>query len=187
MGRRCFGRRDRLRHSGARRNRRHLHRNCRRRHHCRHSAALRARPHSARRTHRHLHHRQWLKTTDSCSGAYETNKAIRPRLTDFENFVEERNAMNEALRAGGRRAMSVRVLLPNAFQKHTNNVREISTTAANLPELVTEIEGKLSGVAAAPARRGRTDSPLHQLLCQRRRYPLPRQREISAFRKAMRS
>jgi molybdopterin synthase sulfur carrier subunit len=38
--------------------------------------------------------------------------------------------------------MSVRVLLPNAFQKHTNNVREISSTAANLPELVTEIEGR---------------------------------------------
>src|SRR5580698_5855521 len=40
------------------------------------------------------------------------------------------------------KAMSVRVLLPNAFQKHTNNVREISSSAANLPELVTEIEGK---------------------------------------------
>jgi molybdopterin converting factor small subunit len=38
--------------------------------------------------------------------------------------------------------MSVRVLLPNAFQKHTNNVREIASTAVNLPELVTEIEGR---------------------------------------------
>jgi molybdopterin converting factor small subunit len=38
--------------------------------------------------------------------------------------------------------MSVRVLLPNAFQKHTNNVREISSTATNLPELVTEIENR---------------------------------------------
>lgn len=36
--------------------------------------------------------------------------------------------------------MSVRVLLPNAFQKHTGNVRELTSTAANLPELVTEIE-----------------------------------------------
>ncbi|MGA2654184.1 MAG: MoaD/ThiS family protein [Terracidiphilus sp.] len=36
--------------------------------------------------------------------------------------------------------MSVRVLLPNAFQKHTNNVREIASTAVNLSELVTEIE-----------------------------------------------
>ena len=35
--------------------------------------------------------------------------------------------------------MSVKVLLPNAFQKHTNNVREIASTAANLPELVKEI------------------------------------------------
>jgi len=38
--------------------------------------------------------------------------------------------------------MSVRVLLPNAFQKHTNNVREIASSAVNLPELVTEIEGR---------------------------------------------
>ena len=38
--------------------------------------------------------------------------------------------------------MSVKVVLPNAFQKHTNNVREISSSAANLPELVTEMEGR---------------------------------------------
>jgi molybdopterin converting factor small subunit len=38
--------------------------------------------------------------------------------------------------------MSVKVLLPNAFQKHTNNVREISSSAANLPELVKEIESR---------------------------------------------
>src|SRR4051794_6150307 len=38
--------------------------------------------------------------------------------------------------------MAVKVLLPNAFQKHTNNVKEISSTAANLPELVTDIEGR---------------------------------------------
>jgi molybdopterin converting factor small subunit len=37
--------------------------------------------------------------------------------------------------------MAVRVLLPNAFQKHTKNTREIASTAANLPELITEIEG----------------------------------------------
>ena len=36
--------------------------------------------------------------------------------------------------------MSVRVLLPNAFHKHTENVREIDSTAANLPELVSELE-----------------------------------------------
>jgi hypothetical protein len=29
--------------------------------------------------------------------AYEPGQAIRPRLTDFENFVEERNAVNQAL------------------------------------------------------------------------------------------
>ena len=38
--------------------------------------------------------------------------------------------------------MAVRVLLPNAFQKHTNNTREMSSAAANLPELITEIEGR---------------------------------------------
>jgi threonine synthase len=32
-----------------------------------------------------------LKTTDCLKGAYEQNEAIRPRLSDFENFVEERN------------------------------------------------------------------------------------------------
>lgn len=36
--------------------------------------------------------------------------------------------------------MSVRVLLPNAFQKHTNGAREIQSTAGNLPALITEIE-----------------------------------------------
>jgi molybdopterin converting factor small subunit len=36
--------------------------------------------------------------------------------------------------------MSVRVLLPNAFQKHTNGEREIKSAASNLPALITEIE-----------------------------------------------
>jgi sulfur-carrier protein len=36
--------------------------------------------------------------------------------------------------------MPVRVLLPNAFQKHTNGTREITSTAGNLPALLTEIE-----------------------------------------------
>ena len=36
--------------------------------------------------------------------------------------------------------MSVRVLLPNAFQKHTAGAREIQSSAHNLPELITEIE-----------------------------------------------
>lgn len=38
--------------------------------------------------------------------------------------------------------MSVKVVLPNAFQKHTNNVREIETAAGTLPELVTDLEGR---------------------------------------------
>jgi molybdopterin converting factor small subunit len=32
------------------------------------------------------------------------------------------------------------VLLPNAFQKHTDGKREITSSAANLPALLTEIE-----------------------------------------------
>jgi len=48
--------------------------------------------------------------------------------------------------------MSVRVLLPNAFQKHTNNVREIASAAANLPELVNDIEGRFP--ALCPHLRG---------------------------------
>ena len=37
-------------------------------------------------------------------------------------------------------SVSVRVLLPNAFQKHTNGAREIQSNAGNLPELITDIE-----------------------------------------------
>jgi sulfur-carrier protein len=36
--------------------------------------------------------------------------------------------------------VSVRVLLPNAFQKHTNGTREIQSNAGNLPELIVDIE-----------------------------------------------
>ena len=48
--------------------------------------------------------------------------------------------------------MPVKVVLPNAFQKHTNNVREISSSAVNLPELVTDIEGRFP--ALRPHLRG---------------------------------
>ena len=36
--------------------------------------------------------------------------------------------------------MAVRVLLPNAFQKHTNGERELQSEAHHLPELITDIE-----------------------------------------------
>jgi threonine synthase len=42
-----------------------------------------------------------LKTTDCLQDCYEQNQAIRPRLSDFENFIEERSAVNEALRQLG--------------------------------------------------------------------------------------
>ena len=37
-------------------------------------------------------------------------------------------------------SMSIKVLLPNAFQKHTNGAKEIESKAANLPQLIEEIE-----------------------------------------------
>ncbi len=48
--------------------------------------------------------------------------------------------------------MSVRVLLPNAFQKHTNGAKELQSSATNLPQLLDEIETTLSGAEDASAR-----------------------------------
>jgi len=42
-----------------------------------------------------------LKTTDCLSGAYDQSKAIRPRLADFETFVEEQNAASQGLSLAG--------------------------------------------------------------------------------------
>jgi threonine synthase len=42
-----------------------------------------------------------LKTTDVLAGAYNESRAIRPRLTDFENFVEENTPANEELSLAG--------------------------------------------------------------------------------------
>jgi sulfur-carrier protein len=36
--------------------------------------------------------------------------------------------------------MSVKVLLPNAFQKHTEGERELRCSATHLPQLIEEIE-----------------------------------------------
>ncbi len=58
LGRRCVRRRARLRHPGARRNRRHLYRNRRRRHHRGRRAPLRAGTHRQGRDDRRLHHGQ---------------------------------------------------------------------------------------------------------------------------------
>lgn len=38
--------------------------------------------------------------------------------------------------------MSIRVLLPNAFQKHTQGERELSSDAAHLPQLIDDIEAR---------------------------------------------
>src|SRR3984957_3236054 len=53
---------------------------------------------------------------------------LRPSLSGIESSRIER------------KFMSVRVVLPNAFQKHTNGTREIQSAAQNLPQLITEIE-----------------------------------------------
>jgi sulfur-carrier protein len=36
--------------------------------------------------------------------------------------------------------MSVKVVLPTAFQKHTNGAKEMQSSAANLPQLIIEME-----------------------------------------------
>jgi threonine synthase len=43
-----------------------------------------------------------LKTTDVLHGAYDQSNAIRPRLADFENFVEEHNALSQEFSLAGR-------------------------------------------------------------------------------------
>jgi threonine synthase len=42
-----------------------------------------------------------LKTTDVLTGAYDQSEAIRPRLTDFENFVEEHVAASQEWNLAG--------------------------------------------------------------------------------------
>jgi threonine synthase len=42
-----------------------------------------------------------LKTTDCLQGAYEPERAIRPRLSDFEAYVEERSSISQALALAG--------------------------------------------------------------------------------------
>jgi len=43
-----------------------------------------------------------LKTTDCLDGAYDRHRAIRPRLADFEEFVEEQTAASQGLSLAGR-------------------------------------------------------------------------------------
>src|ERR1700744_1169876 len=69
------------------------------------------------------------------------------RTSSVRRFVRGSGTLRGTSLRGARRAnwsweglMSVRVLLPNAFQKHTNGAREIQSSAGNLPALITEIE-----------------------------------------------
>jgi threonine synthase len=41
-----------------------------------------------------------LKTTDVLAGAYESEEPIRPRLTDFENYINEIKELNELVSGG---------------------------------------------------------------------------------------
>jgi threonine synthase len=42
-----------------------------------------------------------LKTTDCLQGAYHQSAAIRPRLSDFENYVEEHSEISRGLSLAG--------------------------------------------------------------------------------------
>src|ERR1700683_812178 len=71
----------------------------------------------------------------------------RERTSSMQRFVRGWGISKTTLRTGTKRVswswegpMSVRVLLPGAFQKHTNGAREIQSSAGNLPALITEIE-----------------------------------------------
>jgi threonine synthase len=44
-----------------------------------------------------------LKTTDCLQGAFEQERAIRPRLSDFEAYVEERSSLSQGLALAGER------------------------------------------------------------------------------------
>jgi threonine synthase len=41
-----------------------------------------------------------LKTTDALAGAYEQERAVRPRLSDFEAYMEEKNGEHELVSGG---------------------------------------------------------------------------------------
>ncbi|MFT4111725.1 threonine synthase [Silvibacterium sp.] len=49
-----------------------------------------------------------LKTTDALAGAYEVEAAVRPRLSDFEAYIEEKTAAGELVRELAEEVASVR-------------------------------------------------------------------------------
>jgi threonine synthase len=117
-----------------------------------------------------------LKTTDVLQGRLRTGNCRSPahdRVRRIFGRAGEPDCWLESHRSS---QWPLKFVLPNAFQKHTNNVREIESTAANLPELVTEMEVTLPRASPTSARRRWTGAQVHQLLCERRRHPLPWQR-----------
>ena len=44
--------------------------------------------------------------------------------------------------------MAVKVLLPNAFQKHTNGAKQLESEASHLPQLIEDIETKFPDLKA---------------------------------------
>jgi len=63
--------------------------------------------------------------------------------------------------------MSVRVVLPNAFQKHTNGTREIQSAAQNLPQLIAEIETSFPALKQHLRDSDGNVRRFIQFLCQR--------------------
>ena len=63
--------------------------------------------------------------------------------------------------------MSVRVLLPNAFQKHTNGARRLQSSASNLPELIDEIEITFPALKTHLRDEHGPGAAVYQLLCER--------------------
>jgi len=98
--------------------------------------------------------------------------------------------------------MPVKVVLPNAFQKHTNNVREITSSAANLRELVTDIESRFPDLSkhlrgedgqirrfinfyvSMPLRRGMKSWLFHRLPVVRANLSLNRSYQRPSFMRA---
>src|ERR1700756_427740 len=70
-----------------------------------------------------------------CSRAVTNNGRLSARV-----LRTSKRWLRRMLRTIERKRMSVKVVLPNAFQKHTNGTREIQSPAQNLPQLITEIE-----------------------------------------------
>ena len=74
--------------------------------------------------------------------------------------------------------MSIKVILPTAFTRHTDGQKHFDSAAANLPALLAEIDQTFPALVHPDQRRRRQAAAVHQHLHQRRRHPLPRRRNL---------